>query len=89
MRYLWSLNIDDYMEIVKRAKANGKKAGDSMEEELMQYMKEKDKKPIGATELNMDEMLKEQAYKGLSVLGIETSKDGKTKYKIIKKKKEE
>jgi len=88
MYYMWNLTTRDYLEIIKRAKANGRKAGDSMEEELHEYMKEKNQKPIGATELSMDELLKEQASHGKNVLGIETDEDGKTKYKIIEKKEE-
>jgi len=52
MKSLWNLTIDDYFEIVNRAKANGKQVGDSMEEELIQYMKEKGQKPVANTELS-------------------------------------
>jgi hypothetical protein len=89
MKSLWSITFDDYFEIVRRAKEAGIKEGESMEEVFIKYMEEQNKKPIGATELSMDEMLKEQASHGKSVLGIETDKEGKTKYKIVKKKEEE
>jgi hypothetical protein len=89
MKSLWAITVEDYFEVVKRAKEAGIKEGESMEEIFIAYMKEKNKKPFGNTELTMDELLKEQASHGKSVLGVETNKDGKTKYKIIKKKEEE
>ena len=86
MKYMWSITVGDYLEIVKRAKANGKEMGDSMEQELIEYMKETNRKPLGVTELSMDELLKEKASQGLNVLSIETDKDGKQTYKVVKKK---
>lgn len=41
MNKLWSITLDDYIEVVKRAKANGKKPGDNMTEEFEQVMAEK------------------------------------------------
>lgn len=89
MKYVWQLSIEDYFEIVKRAKAKGLKAGDSMEEVLVEYMNEIGKKPIGATELTKDEMLKDYTAKGKKVLDIETDEDGEQTYRIIKKKEED
>lgn len=88
MKNLWSISVEDYLEVVRRAKEVGITVGESMEEIFIKYMEEKNKKSIGATELSMDEMLKEQASHGLNVLGMETNKEGKTQYKIIKKKEE-
>ena len=89
MKYLWNITIADYFEIVKRAKAKGIKPGESMEQVLIDYMKEQNRKPLGATELTMDELLKEQASHGKNVLGIETDAEGKQTYKIAKKKEED
>lgn len=89
MQSLWSITLDDYFEVVRRAKEAGLKAGDSMEEIFLNYMAEKNQKSIGSTELSMDELLKEGASHGKSILGMETDKEGKTKYKIVKKKEEE
>ena len=86
MNYLWQMTIDDYLEIIELARVHGKKPGDSMEEELNEYMQARGKKSIGATELTQDELLKEHASHGKKVLSIETDKNGKQKYKIIKKK---
>ena len=88
MKYIWNVTIEDYLEVIELAKKNGKKAGDSMETELLQVMKKKNKKPIGATELTIEEMMKEQASHGKKVLGIETDKTGKQTYKIAKPKKD-
>lgn len=71
MNYLWNPTIDDILEIIKRAKLNGKKEGDSMEEEFLQYMKEKNKQPIGATELTRNELIKEYVSHDKNVLSIE------------------
>lgn len=84
MNYLWQITIDDYLAVVKKAKANGKSPGDSMEEEFISYMKEKKQKPIGATELTKEEVAKEHASHGKNVLRIDTDKEGKQKYHIDK-----
>lgn len=88
MKSLWSITFDDYFEVVKRAKEAGIKEGESMEEIFIKYMEEKNQRPFGATELTMDELLKEETSHGKSVLGIETDKEGKQKYKVVKKKEE-
>jgi hypothetical protein len=82
MNNLFSISLNDYFEVVNKAKANGKKPGDSMTEEFYQVMKERGIKPLGATELTFDELLKEQASHRKKVIGLEHDKDGKT---IIKK----
>ena len=50
-------------------------------------MKEKNKKPLGATELTQTEMMKEQVSHGKKVLSIETDEKGRTKYTFIQKEK--
>ena len=87
MRYLYNITIEDYFEAVKRAKENGKKPGDSIEEEFMQIMKEKGQKPLGASELTNDELLKEHSSKGKNILSIEIDKEGKSQYKIAEGRK--
>jgi hypothetical protein len=83
MRQIWKLTINDYINIVELAKLHGKKVGESIEDELRQYMKERGQKSVGHTELTHDEMLKEYASKGQKVLSMET-KDDKTIFKIPK-----
>lgn len=90
MKDIWAnVNIDNILEAIELAKKHGKKAGDSYETEFLEIMKNKNIKPSGSTELSMDELLKEGASHGQNILGMETDKEGKTTYKIIKKKKEE
>lgn len=43
----WAITIDDYLAIVEMAKRNGKKPGDSMQEEFVQYIEEHNIKKIG------------------------------------------
>ena len=86
MNEIWSLTGDDYLKICLDAEANGKKPGDSMEQEIREYMKEKGRKPIGHTELNIDEMIIEGISKGKSILHVDINKKGKTSYKIFKKR---
>ncbi|MHA1736944.1 MAG: hypothetical protein ACTSWD_00055 [Candidatus Heimdallarchaeota archaeon] len=88
MKQLWSATSADILEVMKRAKANGKKPGDNIEEEFLAYMKEKNKKPFGHTELSKEELIEEAMTKNNSVLHIDTDKNGKTKYISYKKKKE-
>lgn len=84
MNNIWNLTLGEYIEILERAKKNGVKAGESIEKEFLQYMKEKNKKPVGMTELTKAEMIKEQTSHGSNVLDVETNKNGNTKYKFIK-----
>lgn len=87
MNSLWKITVDDYLEVVRRAKDAGLKPGESMEKIFVEYMKEKNQKPIGATELTQDELMKEHASKGQNVLSIQIDKNGKSQYKISKNKK--
>jgi len=84
MNAIWSLTIDDYLEVVRRSKEAGLKEGDSMEEIFIAYMREKGQSPIGHTELTREEQLNEMASHGQSILDIQTDKEGKTTFKVIK-----
>jgi hypothetical protein len=86
MNYLWQLTFDDYIEICKRAKKKGIKPGEPMQDVFVEYMKEKNIKPIGATELNKNEFIKEYVSHDKKILDIETDKKGKQKFRFIKKK---
>ena len=85
MKALWNITIEDYLAVVKICQNKGMAPGSSMEKEFLAYMKEKGQKPMGHTGLNRDELLKEYASHGNSVLDIETDKNGKSQYKVIKK----
>jgi hypothetical protein len=76
MNKLWSLTIEDYLLIAERAKANGKKPGDSMQEELLQLMKERNQQPIGQTELTQEEYAKEIASHSKKVAHIKIDNKG-------------
>lgn len=80
MNSLWSLTIDEYLEICDIARENGVQPGESMEPYIMAYMQFKNKKPIGHTELTKEEYIKEIISKGKTVLKFEDNE-----LKIIKK----
>jgi len=86
MNYLWNITVEDYLEVVRRAKAKGKQPGENIEAEFIEYMKEKGQKPAGATELTHDELLKEYASKGKSVLDIQTDDKGKQTIRVAKER---
>lgn len=86
MNYVWKFDsIDDYLNIVNMAKKNGKKPGEPMTEELIEYCKQKGIKPIGATELNKEELIREYTSKDNNVLSLDINKEGKQIIKINKK----
>lgn len=81
MNNLWNITIDDYFEVIELARKNGKKPGDSMEEEFLELMNKKNKKPFGATELTKDEYISEQLSHGKNILSVDTKEDGTTQIK--------
>jgi len=85
MKAVWTITIDDYLKVIEMAKANGKTMSDSMEEEFLQYMKEKGQKPSGHTELNKEELVQELISKNKNVLDITSDEKGKPIYKFYKK----
>jgi len=87
MKAVWKITIQDYLNIIEIARNNNKKPGESMEKEFLAYMKEKNCKPMGHTELNKEELLKEYASHDKSVMDIETDSKGKNKYTFFKKRK--
>jgi len=84
MQSIFQITIDDYFEIVKRAKANGKVAGDDMQEEFAQYIQEKKIKSCGSTELTKEEYIKELVSHDKNVLSIDVDEKGNTSYKVAK-----
>ena len=85
MHSLWNITPEDYLEIVKRSKEKGLKPGDDMTPIFLEYMVEKNQKPIGATELNKGELIQEYLSKDKKVLDINVDDKGKSSYKIFKK----
>lgn len=88
MQSLWKITVEDYLEIVKRCREAGLKAGDDMTPFFLQYMAEKNQKPIGANEFTHEELLDQLSEKHGNVLDISTNEDGKQICKIHKKKEE-
>jgi hypothetical protein len=84
MNQIWSLTIDEIIEIQDIARELGRKPGESYEDVLLAYMEIKGRKPLGMTELTKDEMLKEMVSKNNSVLQVDVDKNGKEKYTICK-----
>ena len=82
--FMWDMTINDYIEICKRAKAKGIKPGESMEEVMLEYMKEKGKRTI-ATDLTQDELIEKLANDGKKILHIQTDEDGEQDMRFIKK----
>ena len=85
MKAVWSITTDDYLAICKIAMKNGKKPGEDMTQELLEYMKKKNVKPIGHTELTKDEQVADLIARGRKPMEIETNKEGKSTYKFYKK----
>jgi hypothetical protein len=83
---IYSITIDEYLEIIEIAKKLNRKPGESIEDVFLAYMKIKGQKPIGNTELTKEEMLNEMVSKGNKILDVEVNNKGETNYKIIKPK---
>lgn len=88
MPFMWKITIDDYLEICERAMTKGIKPGEPMEKVALEYMKEKGKKSLGATDLTIEELMKDAKEKGINSMAIEHDKEGKQKIKCFKKNKE-
>ena len=72
MNHIYHITIDQYLEAVALAKENGKKAGDSIADELAVIFNKYNIVSKGVTELNMDEFQQELESKGKKVI---TKKD--------------
>jgi len=89
MNHLWKLDIDtaiEWFELLKEIQARMGKDLSREETEILflEFMKIKNIKSSGATELNKDEFIKEYVSHGKKILSID--KDG---IKIIKPKEKE
>jgi len=85
MQSLWSITIEDYEEVVRRAREVGLQPGDSMEAIFIDYMLEKGQRPFGNTELNKEELLNDLTQKHGKIAHIETDSKGNQILKIHKK----
>jgi len=84
MKQVWNITLDDYLEIVKIAMNDGCKPGESLEPYLIDYMKQKGRKPSGHTELTKEELIKEYNSHGQNVIDLTIDKEGKSKYTFNK-----
>jgi hypothetical protein len=89
MNSLWSITVEDYEEVVRRAREAGLKPGDSMEAIFLDYMHEKQRKPFAHNEFTKNELLSNLAEKSGNILDISHNSEGVTEYKVIKKQKNE
>jgi len=85
MNQLFSITMEDYFEVVKRAKEAGIKEGESMEAIFLDYMKEKGQTSFARTELNKEELLTDLAQKHGNILDISVNSTGEPTYTIVKK----
>ena len=89
MRKLWTLNIDtvlEWYELLKEIQEDLKKelSREQTEVLFLEFMRLKNIKPSGKTELNKEELIKQIVSSGKSILNID--KEG---IKIIKPKDKE
>jgi hypothetical protein len=85
MNSMWSITIEDYEEVIRRAREAGLQPGDSMEAIFIEYMAEKGQQPFARNEFSKDELLQQLAEKNGNILDISTDDTGKQSYKIVKK----
>jgi hypothetical protein len=86
MRELWSITVEDYEEVVRRATEAGLEPGESMEAIFIDYMVEKGQKSFARTELNNEELLSDLTHKNKNILKIDIDTKGKSTYRVMKKK---
>lgn len=89
MKTLWSLDINtlmEYYELISYLERENERQLTNEEREIafLQFVKDKEIKPIGHTELTKEEYIKEIVSQGKKILNID--KDG---IQIIKKKEKE
>lgn len=79
----WTITIDDYIEIYEMAKKNGKKAGDSMEEEFIEYFKSKkgDIQLLGTGDKDIDLLTGDMREQGKKVLNLDEIRRRKNRNK--------
>ena len=89
MKYIWNVAdcLDEIKALMQVLKDHNITDGDEREKYFILLMKRLGKKPLGATELNKEELANEYASHGKSVLSID-SENGKPKYKIFEPKKD-
>lgn len=74
MKQLWSLTIDQYLEVVELAQKNGVKPGESMQKEFEIVAKKYNLIPLGQTDMDKDLLTGNLREEGINVLNIDELK---------------
>jgi hypothetical protein len=85
MNELFSITLDDYIEVIRRAREAGIKDGESIEPIFFAYAKEKGITSFARTELNKAELLTDLAEKHGTIMDISTDEKGVQSLNIVKK----
>ena len=86
MNSLWSITVEDYEEVIRRAKEAGLSPGDSMEAIFIDYMAEKGQQPFARNEFNKEELMNHLTEQKGNILKINTDDKGKQSIELHKKK---
>ena len=85
MNSLWSITVEDYEEVIRRAREANLKPGDSMEAIFIEYMKEKGQKPFARNEFNKEELITHLTEQNGKLLKINTDDKGMQTFELYKK----
>jgi hypothetical protein len=86
MNALWSITVDDYINVIKICQELGMQPGESMELVFIEYMKMKGQKPCANTELTKDELIREYLSHDKKVCEFSIDDKGQETIKIHKNK---
>lgn len=71
MKYAYIMTTDDYLAIIEMAKKNGKKPGDSLEEEFKEYIKNNPNKVKSIGKVHPDILKRQlQEKENLNILDL-------------------
>lgn len=68
--YAWLTDIDTMLEVYKLAEKNGKKPGESIEEEFIEIMKKKKQTPFAKTKQDIDMIAGNMRESGINVVNL-------------------
>lgn len=80
-KYIWKIDLNDYMNAIKLAQERGKVEGDNFEEELLAVLKAKQIKPMGTIDTSIEDFIKDAEKQGTKILDMRkfNKKEGDTK----------
>jgi len=85
MNSLWSITVEDYEEVIRRAKEAGVQPGESIEAIFIEYMAEKGQQPFARNEFNKEELISHLTEQSVKLLKINTNDKGVQTFEIHKK----